>query len=310
MRTNPLLAKELRLRMRTWRSFAVVSLYLLALGGFSLFFFAGFTSSLRYGYQDPSSVGQNMFYALTALQCGLLYFLLPGLTANVITGERERQTFDLLVCTQLTPLNIVLGKLAASLSTVVLLIIASLPLYSIVFLLGGVSPAELAILTAILLISAFNYGSYYLFLSSLFQRSSIAVLAGYALSLFLSGGTMLINVLYVSIIRGQGQGPGLPLYYLLLVNPAALLEWLFPEPGREIIGELIQMASGSAYPLTGSLSWLRFWHVSLLVHVLLAVAALWAASRLVNPLRAERKRRRRSVTPPATAGKELEVTAE
>ncbi|HHX87952.1 MAG TPA: hypothetical protein GX693_07240 [Firmicutes bacterium] len=307
MRINPLLAKELRLRMRTWRSFAVVSLYLLALGGFSLIFFAGFTSSLRYGYEDPSSVGQNMFYALTALQCGLLYFLLPGLTANVITGERERQTFDLLVCTQLTPLNIVLGKLAASLSTVVLLIISSLPLYSIVFLLGGVSPAELAILTAILLISAFNYGSYYLFLSALFQRSSIAVLAGYALSLFLSGGTMLINGLYASMLHGQG--PGLPLYYLLLINPAALLEWLFPEPGQEIIGELIRMTSGWTYPFTGSFSWLRFWHVSLLVHVLLGVAALWGASRLVNPLRSERKRRRRAITP-AAAGKELEVTAE
>lgn len=299
MRINPLLAKELRLRMRTWRSFAVVSLYLLALGGFCLFFFASFTSNLRHGYQDPSDVGQNMFYALTFLQCGLLYFLLPGLTANVISGERESQTFDLLVCTQLTPMNIVLGKLTASLSTMLLLIIASLPLYSIVFLLGGVSPAEIAILIAIMVISAFNYGSYYLYLSSLFQRSSIAVLAGYALALFLSGGTLLINGLYAALVGGRGY-PGLPLYYLLLFNPLALLEWLFPEPGQEIVGQLMEMASRSAsYPLTGPLSWLRFWHVALLVHVVLAIVALRAASRLVDPLHAEKKRRHRIVKPPA-----------
>ncbi len=296
MRINPLLAKELRLRMRTWRSFAVVSIYLLALGGFCISFFASFINNLRYGYQDPSSVGQSMFYALTFLQCGLLYFLLPGLTANVITMEKESQTFDLLVCTQLTPMNIVLGKLTASLSTMLLLIIASLPLYSVVFLLGGVSPAELAILTAIMVISAFNYGSYYLFLSSLFQRSSIAVLAGYALSLLLTGGTLLINALYASIISMRG-GFGLPLYYLLLVNPLALLEWLFPEPAQEIIRQLIGMSTNTPYPLTGALGWLRFWHVSLLVHVLLAVAALWGASRLVNPLRVERKRRRPELKP-------------
>ena len=291
MRINPLLANELRLRMRTWRSFAVVSLYVLALGGFCLFFFTTFTSNMAYGYQDPSYVGQSMFYALTFLQCGLLYFLLPGLTANVITQEKERQTFDLLVCTQLTPWNIVLGKLASALSTVFLLIIASLPLYSIVFLLGGVCPVELIILTAILVISAFNYGSYYLFLSTLFQRSAIAVLASYALSLFLAGGTLLINGLYASLISMRG-GYGMPLYYLLLVNPLALLEWLFPEQGQEIIGQLIEMASSSPYPATGALSWLRFWQVSLLVHILLALAALWGASRLVDPLRAKRKKRK------------------
>ena len=131
------------------------------------------------------------------------------------------------------------------------------------------------------------------------------MLAGYALALFLAGGTTLINILYASLLRGQGTG--LPLYYLLLINPAALLEWLFPEPGSEIIGELIRLTSGVNYPLTGAFSWLRFWHVSLLVHVLLAVAALWAASRLVNPLRAERKRRRQAAAPPA-AGKDLEMT--
>ena len=90
---QPIAYNELRLRMRSWRSFSMVSLPAGA-GGFSLLFFANFTYTLRYGYQDPSSVGQNMFYALTILQCVLLYFLLPGLTANDHRGAR-RQT---LIC--------------------------------------------------------------------------------------------------------------------------------------------------------------------------------------------------------------------
>jgi ABC-2 type transport system permease protein len=297
MRINPLLAKELRLRMRTWRSFTVISLYLLVLGGIGLFFFAGFTSALRYGYEDPSFVGRNLFTALACLQFALIFFLVPGLTANVISGERERQTFELLVCTQLTPWNIVWGKLAAALSTVVLLILASLPLYSVVFLLGGVAPAELAILMAILLLTAFHYGSYALFFSAIFQRSSLAVLASYALALFLSGGTLMLNAIYTMIVRNRGGG--FPLYYLLLFNPGALLEWLFPEPARQLLSDLIRVISGggtpgSGYPFSGGLSWLKFWHISLLAHFLLAFAALWGASRLVNPLRAGRTSRRLS----------------
>lgn len=106
---------------------------------------------------------------------------------------------------------------------------------------------------------------------------------------------MLINGLYAAIVGGRGT-LGVPLYYLLLVNPLTLLEWLFPEPGTEIIGQLMQMSSRSAtYPLTGAFSWLRFWHISLLAHILLAAAALWGASLLVNPLRVKRKIGRRVI---------------
>jgi len=177
LRISPLLAKELRIRMRTWRTFALVSLYLLGLGGFAMMFFSSSFYSVRMGYGSLSEVGRGLFSFLSVLQYILVAFTVPALVGNSISGERERQTFDLLACTQLTPLGIVLGKLTAALSAVVLLIVASLPLYGFVFLMGGVSPGEVAVLFMIFLLSAFFAGCWSLMFSSLFRRTVSSIIA-------------------------------------------------------------------------------------------------------------------------------------
>lgn len=277
---NPLLAKELRLRMRTWRSFAMVSLYLLVLGGLGLAFYAAITQSIRHGFGDLVQAGRQLFIYLAMLQFGLVFFLVPGITAGSITNERERQTFDLLVCTQLTPFGIIRGKLASALSIVFLLILASLPLYSIVFLLGGVALSEVITLFVIFLFTALIYASFAMMFSALFKRTMAAIVASYALSLFLAWGlAMLVAALLGIFYRGTGSFFG---QWLLLVHPAATLEWLFPVEG----GELISFMNGGRYPLPG---FLRFWHLAALVQAALASLALFVATRAVNPLQAGRR---------------------
>ena len=102
-RINPLLAKELRIRMRTWRTFAMISLYLLGLGGFALIYFSAVFSMVRMGYESLAEMGRGLFAFLAFLQSALVVFTVPALVGNAVSGERERQTFDLLACTQLTP---------------------------------------------------------------------------------------------------------------------------------------------------------------------------------------------------------------
>ncbi|MTI95270.1 MAG: ABC transporter permease [Firmicutes bacterium] len=279
---NPLLAKELRLRMRNWRTFLLFTLYLVILGGFGVLNYAAVSNMLRYGTGDLAQVGQTLFVFLAFIQFGLIFFLVPGLTAGALSNERERQTFDLLVCTQLTPFAIVRGKLFSSLSFVFLLIFASLPLYGFVFLLGGVSPTELMILIAIFILTALIYGSFSLLFSSLFKRTITAVIASYAFSLFLVGGTAIIVSLFTLILFGMGNQNAI-FSWVLLLHPVALFEWLFPEPGVELLREITQQA----YPF--NIPWLKFWHLSLLVKGTLAGAALYLATRAVNPLRAGRR---------------------
>ena len=282
LRINPLLAKELRIRMRTGRTFALVSLYLLGLGGISMIFFASQFYTVRMGYGSLYDIGLQMFVFLAILQFVLVFFAVPALTANSVSGERERQTFDLLACTQLSPIGIVFGKLTAALSAVILLIIASLPLYGFVFLMGGVSPRDLFILMAILLITAVIAGCWSLMFSSIFKRTVSAVVASYALSLFLLGGTIIIAALVTQIFyRSQTT---VPAYLLLLVNPMSIFEWLYPQAVLEMLREL----SNRAYPF--SASWLKFWHISLLVNSALAALSLWLATRAVNPLQSGKRK--------------------
>ena len=103
LRINPLLAKELRIRMRTWRTFAMVSLYLLGLGGFALLFFSAMFSTVRMGYDSLSELGRAMFAFLAFLQSSLVIFF----GARPVGQRRQRRTgapdFDLWPATQLTP---------------------------------------------------------------------------------------------------------------------------------------------------------------------------------------------------------------
>lgn len=285
MRLNPLLAKELRLQMRTWRTFSMVSVYLLILGGLGVLFFSNFTYSMRLGYTDSAQVGQSLFIFLALLQFSLIYLFVPGLAAASISGEKERQTFDLLVCTRLTPLGIVLGKLVSSLSTVFILILSSLPLYGFVFLLGGVSPGELAILITMLMLSALFFGSFTVLFSALFRKTTVCFIAAYGLAGLLLGGTLLLNGLNLALFQQTGGAP--PLHFLLVLNPLVLFEWLYPEP----LGGLLSQLSQNAYPFRypAWLSRLKFWHLHFGTGALLSLGSLLWSARLVNPLRGRRK---------------------
>jgi len=63
--------------------------------------------------------------------------VVPGLTSGAISGERERQTLDVLLVTPLSPGEIVVSKLLATSAFITLLVVATLPLYILAFSYGG-----------------------------------------------------------------------------------------------------------------------------------------------------------------------------
>jgi len=60
----------------------------------------------------------------------------------MINGEKERQTFDMLICSRLSPAALIGGKLLSGLINALLLIASSIPLFSLVFFFGGISPLQ------------------------------------------------------------------------------------------------------------------------------------------------------------------------
>lgn len=202
---NPVTLKELRGRMRGARAFVVLIIYLLLMSAFiSLAYALYVASSTNYtgGYSagpDRQFLGEFVFMSVVGIELLLVCFICPAFTVGAISGERERQTFDLLRTTLLKARSLVFGKLISAMAYVALLLLAALPLQSLAFLLGGVAPEEVAIATLILLSTAFLYCAAGIFFSSIMRRTLGATILTYAFVLLDTLGLPLL-LLPVSIV--------------------------------------------------------------------------------------------------------------
>ena len=171
--------KELRGRMRGRRAFAILTIYLVLLGGFALMAERLFEANASRGFGGTSAsasaqIGQGIFAALLMLMTLQVVFLAASATAGSISLEREKQTLELLIATPISSLAIVLGKLLSALVYVFLLIAASIPLMAVVFVYGGVGPEDVLRGYIVLVATALGLGSFGLLCSSLVKRTTAA----------------------------------------------------------------------------------------------------------------------------------------
>jgi len=171
--------KELRGRMRGRRAFAIITIYLVLLGGFALMAERLFEANAGSGFGGTSAfasaqIGQGIFAALLMLMTLQVVFLAASATAGSISLEREKQTLELLIATPISSVAIVLGKLLSALVYVFLLIAASIPLMAVVFVYGGVGPEDVLRGYIVLVATALGLGSFGLLCSSLVKRTTAA----------------------------------------------------------------------------------------------------------------------------------------
>ncbi len=215
---NPILARELKERMRTLRAPIVLTVYLLVLG--MVAFATERVLSTQSGF-DPlaaAGIGRAVFHFLLFFTLMLICFLVPGFTAASITGERERQTFPLLQVTLLRPRSIVLGKLFSSLAFMMLLILATAPLMSVSFILGGVTPLDVLRGYAMVILTGFTIAMAGIALSSLLRRTVSATVLAYALVGVLTLGTVASYGLARVVVERRG-GNSSGHVWGLVVNP-------------------------------------------------------------------------------------------
>jgi ABC-type transport system involved in multi-copper enzyme maturation permease subunit len=186
---NPVAMKELRGRMRGRKAFVVLTIHLAAMSGIVTLIYFGFSaaSSNPYGPQAQDA-GKAVFGAVVLIQAIMVLFMGPAATAGAISGEKERQTYDILRTTLLTADEFVSGKLLSALSYVFLLVIASIPLQSIAFLLGGIALSEIIIAQLLIIVSAIAYALFGLFASSLLKSTLGATVATYGTAIFFTIG--------------------------------------------------------------------------------------------------------------------------
>lgn len=262
---NAVIGKELRTRMRGWRSAVVLTAYMAILGVIAIAFLmqqAGPSNN------QSSQVGIQLFQALAVFQLFLIIFVTPASTAGAISGERQRQTWDLLLVTRLSSLGIVWGKLFAGLAFGLLLIFASLPLFSLVFLFGGVAPSDVIHTYIVFLVTVLFLGSASLLVSALTARLAVSMIVSNIVALFLAVGLSLLAAYLQTygqpgaVIRVGPNGPFAPpaptLTPFAQFDPlTALLSALPNTAGGSLLGGFSQVHHAFALPWDLSL-WMAF----------------------------------------------------
>ena len=182
---NPIFAFSAIRRMRSARTPLLITLYSLLLALLAYFTvygrFMGATVTL-----GDMRLSVDGYAYMIMLQFALLVLVAPAMTAGSISGERERQTLDLLLVTNTGAVKLVLGKLLESFGFLALMVMCSLPMLSLVLITGGATFAQVLVSVAFLLLTALAALSVGLVCSSLFQRTVTATVMSY-LSVFALG---------------------------------------------------------------------------------------------------------------------------
>jgi ABC-type transport system involved in multi-copper enzyme maturation permease subunit len=218
---NPVLARELKQRMRGRHIWLVLTLYLTLLAVILRWVYVAASRDTFNGGFDllaSATAGRAIFQWLLFFMLLLVCFIVPGLTAGAISGERERQTMVALQLTLLRPRSIVSGKLLASLAFVVLLIIASLPLVTVPFLVGGVSLGEVVKGMWMVLATALTLACLTLACSAVLRRTQAATVVAYGVTLALVLGTLIV---YGAQQIPRANGTPRPRPWILALNPFA-----------------------------------------------------------------------------------------
>ncbi len=290
LRQNPVTIKELRSRMRGRRAFAVLTVYLIVMSLFVLLVYAAFAAEARGPFgPNPSEVGKAIFVAIITIQGFLVVFVGPSFTAGAISGEKERQTFDLLRTTLLPANRFVTGKLLSSLSYVYLLIFAAVPLQSLAFLLGGVSLAELFISQLILFVAAISFALWGLFCSASMRSTLGASVVTFAGTLFITVGTPMLTGFFSAIMLPffalsstlSWVGEALMAYFFLFLAATNL-------PITMIVSEVVLLEEGSFFlwefsSSSGPTIYLFSpWVIFIVLYTLLALLLYWLTVRNVR----------------------------
>ncbi len=281
MKINPILKNESKVGVRTFRFNLMVMLYVGILSIVAMWAYFIINSD-KYGMGIDLSKFTILSFTLACGQAVLLMFIVPVLTATSITGERERQTLDILLSTNLSPMKIVLGKLMSTVTKVALLIISTMPIYAINFLVGGTSFKELIILTLFFISTTIYVGSIGIFMSTVFKSSKSSTVASILTVLFIVIGTIIIG--FVVISRDYYDALSNNTISTFTIN---LPFWLYINPTIEFIYILIKQ-NGILYFAPDLINYMnlnKIFVISLINQGIVTLLLILLSAWRLNPVR-------------------------
>ncbi|MGI2327367.1 ABC transporter permease [Planococcus sp. YIM B11945] len=262
---NPVLVKELKLRFRSLKSFTGILFYLIAMSIFVFGFIFLTTSFSGNAYFRPDE-SFMLFSMMTYIQLGLIVFITPSLTAGTISTEREKQTLNILLTTSQTSFQIIFGKMTSSIAFLLLMIVSGLPIYSLVFLYGGVSPSQLLTIFMFYMLTLLTIGSLGVMFSTLIRKTIVAIIVTYSAMIFLVAVTGFFLMISMSISQMGSAAASLSpfAHFWASINPAVVMFTLL----QPAFDEEIQLMTLVPFPL---------WAGYVVFYALLTAGALFVA---------------------------------
>lgn len=291
---NPVVLKEMRSVMRGGRAYIIISIYLALMGGLVGLVYLIFASSNDVSTTSTinQTIGKAVFAAVVGMQLMMVTLLSPALTAGAIATERERQTYDLLRTTLLSPRLLVQGKLTNAVLFLIMLLAGGFPLLSLSFFFGGVSLEEVLVAFLLLSISAVVYSAIGLFVTSFMKTTLISTVVSYVITLLLIFGTPVLLALLAAAVGMVTGGVynltqyqmifleivGITIGYLLVsVNPAsaAVASEVMLVENQALFYTTLPLTNGWKYPIVSP------WIICVIVYILLSLLLVRLSTKMV-----------------------------
>ncbi|MCH5271977.1 MAG: ABC transporter permease [Lachnospiraceae bacterium] len=291
IRLNPIVKKDLQVTVRSMRMSWGLFAYEAALTVTFLLALLVIQSASGLGGGNIYTYLVYLFPVVAAAQVCIVAMYVPIITASSISGEKERQTFDLMLTTCMSPFAIVVGKVTSAVLRILFFVAASMPIMALSFVVGGLSWSNLFYyLLALILFSVFA-GSIGILASSLCRKSVVAVLLSFAMYFVIFFMTFLPLLCYTLATRGELGETML----FLLINPMVFFEEVFMQMmmGESVFGrEGGSFYRGDVGLLTYTLAQGKVWmFVSAGCILALSILFMALAAWKVNPMHSGSGRR-------------------
>ncbi len=296
LRWNPIVKKDLQVTARSmrisWGLFAYEAVltmtFLLALSIIQQESTSFYSSGNIYGHLI------YLFPVLAVAQVCIVALIVPVMTASAISGEKERQTFDIMLTTCMSPFSIVLGKVMSAVLRILFFVAAGMPIMALAFVAGGLSWSYLFYFVLTIILLSLLSGSIGILCSALCRRSVTAVILSYVFYIVIYGLTFLPMLLKLLWTQAENAGESC---LFLLFNPIIFYEEFFMQL---MTSESLFGTEGSAFLkdevgfLTYHLSQGKTWmFLSAACIFLTSFLFLLAAAWKVNPMHSSSGKRRK-----------------
>ncbi|MGC8667082.1 MAG: ABC transporter permease [Chthonomonadales bacterium] len=241
---NPVFVKELRSKFRgRQHPRTLAAMGFVALGVIAWLYW----EAISYIVSFSAPKGATDFWWMAfVLQAVIIWTIAPGLAANAISQEREQQTWDMLLCSPLTPHEIVLGKLAARSLPLLAIFGAFLPFLVYSSLVSDIQATQMIVGLALLVCWAFFLISTSLYASWSSRHSRVATAVAYLITFLPIIGVAAVNsVLSISGAAWQDT----PIWWL---SPFRAGEALYQLPSHLGTAETVLLFHLAAYGGVGA----------------------------------------------------------